>query len=102
MQPTALGRSLLAAISQYRATWATGSIPDAEADEANQRLFGTLGALATRIAGTPVTSLSHVVDRAILAAACMPKDGELESERIMPLVEAICAMAGLKAENLRT
>jgi hypothetical protein len=102
VQPTVLGRSLLAAISQYRATLAAGSIPDAEADEANQRLFGTLGALAMRIEARPVTSVARLVDRAILAAACMSEDGELETERIMRLVEAVCAQAGLKAESLKT
>jgi hypothetical protein len=99
MQPTALGRALLEAISEYHAALAKGSLPDAKSDEANERLFLTLGALAMRIEARPVTSLERLVDRAILAVAC--EDGELETERIMRLVEAVFS-GWPEAESLKT
>jgi triphosphoribosyl-dephospho-CoA synthetase len=99
VQPTALGRALLEAISQYHAGLTKGSLPDAESDEANERLFLTLGALAMRIEARPVTSLERLVDRAILAVAC--EDGEIETERIMRLVEAVFS-GWPEAESLKT
>jgi hypothetical protein len=99
VQPTALGRALLEAIGEYHAASVKGSLPDAKSDEANVRLFLTLGALAMRIEARPVTSLERLVDRAILAVAC--EDGELETERIMRLVEAVFS-GWPEAESLKT
>ncbi len=99
-QPTALGRAVLAALTEYRAAWAGGDLTDDAANAATDRVYATITPLIRQIEAQPVTSLANLVDRAIAAAAHLGPDHDIEADRIMPLIEAVCGLAGLRARTL--
>jgi hypothetical protein len=94
-QPSELGLAFIAAMQEYRAAFqVAGDLSDADADAAADRMYAKIEPLREQIAAQPTTSLTVLVDKAIVAARdCNP---DVTSQPgIMQLVQAVCSLAGV-------
>jgi hypothetical protein len=98
-QPTELGRAFLAAVKQFRAAFASGELPDEIANAATDQLHAVIEPLTKRINSMPVTSISHIVDRAIVIGSRLSGSYDIAAEDMLPLVRAVCVLAGLDPED---
>jgi hypothetical protein len=99
-QPTASGCAYLAAIAKYKMLpWDTGNLSDGDASDAGDQLYSVIDPLTEKINEAKVTSLSQIVDMAIVAASHLNDGNNIEAKDMLPLVRAVCALAGLKADD---
>jgi len=96
-QPSELGLAFIAAMQEYRAAFqVAGDLSDADADAAADRMYAKINPLRERIAAQPATSLTALVDKAIVAARDCNPDGDWTGQSgIMALVHAVCGLAGV-------
>ena len=93
--PSKLGLTFVAAVQEYNAA-PEADLSDDMGNAASDRMHAKIGQLREIIEAQPITSLSSLVDKAIVAACdCSPAfDGKGPS-----LVEAVCGLAGVDPEN---
>ena len=94
-RPSDLGLAFIAAVQEFNAAL-EGDHSDEQANAASDRMHAKIGPLRERIEAQPITSLSALVDRAIVAGFdCSPAfDGNALS-----LVEAVCGLAAVDSED---
>jgi hypothetical protein len=96
-QPSELGLAFIAAMQEYRAAFqVAGDLSDADADAAADRMYAKIDPLRERIVAQSATSLTALVDKAIVAARDCNPDGDWTGQPgIMALVHAVCGLAGV-------
>ena len=68
-QPSELGLAFIAAMKEYRAAFqVAGDLSDVDADAAADRMYAKIDPLRERIAAQPATTLTALVDKAIVAS----------------------------------
>jgi hypothetical protein len=94
-RPSELGLAFIAAVREYNAVFEV-DLSDDQANAASDRMHAKLEPLRERIAARPVTSLSALVDRAIVAAhGCSDGHDWTNQPGILALVQAVCGLAGV-------
>ena len=94
-RPSELGLAFIAAVQEFNAAF-EGDHSEEQANAASDRMHAKIGPLRERIEAQPITSLSALVDKAIVAAPhCSPGfDGNALS-----LVVAVCELAGVDFDD---
>src|SRR5262249_25372069 len=100
--PTKLGLTFIAAVAEHNTAFAAGGDDGPSDDKANaitDRLYAKIGPLADEINATPIDSFSSIVDRSLVAASRLGGASEIRPQDILPLADAVLALAGLRAED---